>query len=263
MAKIKVKCPKKRGVMNSKFDELLRPKQAWLVAYVLVAVAELVFIAAHASSRAALVATWVLAPLLAIWVWKSHGPKLLVLALGVCWLGDVLGNPRAIGIGQVGVVPSAAAFAAAGVFLVVLFIRRGVLGTFRGSSDTRRGWRAGAAAVYLAAAIIGVLFAWSGLSIVLRIAVSIYLLLFAALATSAASAGIVTAIGTALFFGSEILAALEVAGRLHGAAMAFRLTFNTLYLLGILLIAVGTVTLDHTPGRDSTVEPITPDTMTR
>lgn len=237
MAKICVKSGNKMGVADLKFDELLRPKQAWLVAFVLIAAAELVFVAAHVSSWAVVVATWVLAPLLAIWVWQSRGPKLLVLTLGLCWLGDVLGNPRKIGIGQIGVVLSAAAFAAAGVCLVVLFIRRGA----------RRGLLVGAAAAYLAAAIIGVLFVWSGLSIMLRIAVSIYLLLFAALATLAASAGTVSAIGAALFFGSEILTALEVAGRLHGTATAYRLTVITLYLLGILLIAVGMVTLGPYP----------------
>lgn len=239
------------SAMTSKFNELLRPKQAWLAAFVLVAVIELVFIAMHIFPSVVLVATWVLMPLLAIWVWQSRGPSLLVLALVFCWLGDMLGNPLAIGIGQIGVVGSAAAFAVAGIFLFVLFIRRGAFDALRGSAGTRRGWLVGAAAVYLAAAIICVLFVWSGFVIEFRIFVLIYLLLFAALAIFALSAGIVTAIGAAMFFGTEILAALEVAGRLHGAATAYRLTFNTLYLLGILLIAVGIVLLGPHPHTNS------------
>ncbi len=236
--KNKIKCDKKMSAMTSKFNELLRPKQAWLAAFVLVAVIELVFIAMHIFPSVVLVATWVLMPL-------------LVLALVFCWLGDMLGNPLAIGIGQIGVVGSAAAFAVAGIFLFVLFIRRGAFDALRGSAGTRRGWLVGAAAVYLAAAIICVLFVWSGFVIEFRIFVLIYLLLFAALAIFALSAGIVTAIGAAMFFGTEILAALEVAGRLHGAATAYRLTFNTLYLLGILLIAVGIVLLGPHPHTNS------------
>jgi len=227
--------------MNSKLKELLRPKQAWLAAFVLVAAMELVFIAMHILPSVVIVASWVLAPLLAVWVWQSRGPKLLVLALGFCWLGDTLGNPRAIGLRQIGAVASAAAFAVAAILLVFLFIRRDAFNVLRESAGARRSWFIGTAAVYLAAAIIGVILAWSSLSVGFRIAVSVYLLLFAALATFAASAGIVSAVGAAMFFVAEILAALEVAGRLHGAATAYRLIFITLYLLGILLIAVGIV----------------------
>lgn len=204
MAKSNNKCSKKVGVTNSKLKELMSPKQAWLVAFVLVAVMELVFIAMHVLSSVVIITNWVLAPLLAIWVWQSRGPKLLVLALEFCWLGDVLGNPRAIGIGQIGVVASAAAFAAAGMLLTALFIRRGALNALR-ESGARRGRFVGAVAVCLAATTIGVLFAWSGLSIVFRVAVSIYLFLFAALAAFAASAGIIPAIGAAMLLGAEIL----------------------------------------------------------
>ncbi|GMA95920.1 hypothetical protein GCM10025881_27440 [Pseudolysinimonas kribbensis] len=46
-----------------------------------------------APSLFAVVSTWLVAPLLAMWVWRARGPKLLILALAMFWAGDVLGNP--------------------------------------------------------------------------------------------------------------------------------------------------------------------------
>lgn len=58
-------------------------------------------------------------------------------------------------------------------------------------------------------------------------------------ATTALALDISAAVGVALFFGSGLLAALELGGRLQGAATSFRLAVLTLYTLGILLIAIG------------------------
>jgi YhhN family len=173
---------------------LLRVKSPWLIGFGLVAVAQLAFVALHVS-QAALITTWILAPLLAVWVWRARGPKLLVLALMFCWVGDVLGNPRKIGIGQGGLVLSVAAFAAANVCLMILFARRGALAALWRSIGGLQRWRAGIALLYLVAAIVGLWLTWSSLEPVLRVVASIYLLLLVGTATTALAVDICAGIG--------------------------------------------------------------------
>lgn len=218
---------------------VLRVKSLWLIGFGLVATAQLVFVIGRVANEAAVIATWILAPVLAIWVWRTRGPKLLVLALLLCGARDVLGNPRAIGMGQGGLVLSVAAYVGANVCLIILFVREGALTALRKALDGTRRWRVGISSLYLVAAIIGLALAWSSLAPMLRVIVAIYLLLLAGIATTALALDISAGVGAALLFGSGLLAELEVAGRLQGAAMSFRLAVLTLYMLGILLIAIG------------------------
>lgn len=214
-------------------------KSPWLIGFGLVAMAQLVFVVARVPNQAAVIATWILAPLLAIWVWRARGPKLLVLALLLCWAHDVLGNPRAIGVGQSGLVLSVAAYVGADVCFIILFVREGALTGLRKGLDGTRRWRVGVSSLYLVATIIGLALAWSSVAPMLRVVSAIYLLLLVGMATTALTLDICAGVGAALYFGSGLLPLLEVAGRLQGTATWFRLAVLTLYMLGILLIAVG------------------------
>lgn len=212
----------------------------WLIGFGLVAVAQLAFVAFHVSV-AALFATWTLAPLLAAWVWRMDGPKLLVLALVFCWVGDVVGNPRQIGIGHGGLLLSVAAFAVANVCLITLFVQRGALTALRAAIGSVQRWRVGLALLYVLGAVAGLFVTWSSFEPALRIAAGIYLLLLVGTAATAMAVDTCAGIGAGLFFASELLIALAVAGRVAPTATTHRLEVLVLYMLGILLIAVGVV----------------------
>jgi len=214
-------------------------KSPWLIGFGLVAVAQLAVVAL--SLPLAGVVTWLLAPPLAVWVWRVRGPKLLVLALMFFWAGDVLGNPRLIGVGRIGLFLSVAAVAVANVLLIILFVRRGAPRSQRTVIGGRRRWRAGIAVLYLVLAGMGLAFTWSNLDPVLRVVASIYLLLIVVTGTTAFVLDIYAGIGAALLFGSHLLVVLEVGGRINGTGTMYRLAVLALYMLGILLIAIGMV----------------------
>lgn len=220
---------------------VLHVKTPWLLGFGLVGATLLVFVAANASHEADLITLWLVAPLLAIWVWRAGGPKLLLLALMLCWAGDVLGNPRAIGIGPAGLMGSVIAYVGATVCLIILFARDGALIALRKALHGGQRRRVGISALYLVGAAGGLALAWSRLAPMFRIVAAIYLLLLVATAATALALDLCAGVGATLFLGSELLVALEVAGRLDGTATSFRLAALGLYMLGILLIAVGVV----------------------
>ena len=230
---------------------VLRVKTPWLIGFGLAGVAELVFVASHRLHRADLITLWIVAPLLAIWTWRARGPKLLVLALMLCWVGDVLGNPAAIGIGRSGLLLSVVAYVGANVCLIILFVRDGALTALRKAFRGSQRWRVGIASLYLVAAIIGLALAWNGLGPMLHAGAAIYLLLLVGTAATALALDTCAGIGAALFFGSELVIALEVGGRLDGTAASFRLAVLALYMFGILLIAVGVVKRELRTKRES------------
>jgi hypothetical protein len=212
----------------------------WLIGFGLVAAAQLAFVAFHVSG-AALFATWILAPLLAAWAWQMKGPKLLVLALVFCWIGDVVGNPRQIGIGHGGLLLSVTSFAIANVCLITLFAQRGALTALRTAMGGAQRWRAGIALLYILGAVAGLWLTWSSLEPALRAVAWIYLLLLVGTATTSLALDTCAGIGAALFFASEMLIALALAGRVDAASTPHRLEVLVLYILGILLITVGVV----------------------
>jgi hypothetical protein len=216
-------------------------KSAWLFVYGLILLAQLISVALHLS-RVGIVATGLLAPLLSVWVWRARGPKLLVLVFVLFWVGDVLGNPRLLGIGPNGLFLSVAAFAAANVILLALYFRHGTLIEWRTILGGHQRWRAGVAVLCLIAVALGLALAWSSLNLGLRLAASIYLLLLLFTLTAALAVDIRAGVGSVLLLISHLLVVLEVAGRLLGTATRFRLLVLALYGFGILLIAVGVVT---------------------
>lgn len=217
-----------------------RVKSLWLVGFGLVAMAHLAMVAFHVSV-ADTVTTWILAPLLAAWAWQMDGPKLLVLALALCGVGDALGNPRHSGIGHGGLMLSVAAFAAAHVCFIILFVQRGALAALRVAIGGRQRWRAGLALLYLVVAVAVIWSTRSSFEPAMLTAVLIFALLLVGTATTALALDTRAGIGAALFFASEMLIALAIAGRVDAAATWHRLEVTVLYLVGILLIATGVV----------------------
>lgn len=220
---------------------VLRVKTPWLIGFGLAGAALLVFVASNVPHQADLITLWLIAPILAIWVWRAGGPKLLLLALMLCWAGDVLGNPRTIGIGPSGLVLSVAGYVSATVCLIILFTRDGALIALRKALHGSQRWRAGISALYLVVAACGLALAWGRLAPMVCVVAAIYLLLLVGTATTALALDICAGAGAVLFLGSQLLVVLEVTGRLDGTATSFRLAVLALYMLGILLIAVGVV----------------------
>jgi hypothetical protein len=212
-------------------------RSPWLAAFGVAAIAQLTLIVARLPAWFAVVSTWIVVPLLAVWVWRVRGPKLLVVALAFFWAGDVLGNPRLIGLGPSALFVGIAAYAIAGVLLIVVFARAGATTAIRAAG---RRWRAGLGLPILAAAAIALAVTWSDLGLALRVFGVVYLLIRVAMATAAFLMDLGAGVGGAILFASQLLVALEIGGRIDGTATAFRLAYWTLYLLGLLVVAVRT-----------------------
>lgn len=220
-------------------------KRLWLVAFGLVAVAQLALVVFKLPPQFAFLSTWLVAPVLAVWVWRARGPRLLVGALLLCWVGDVLGNPRLIGIGSYGLFLSVAAFAAANVVLSILFVRSGAFGFTRSSAGVSRRRRAAIAVPYLVMSAGALAATWSNLDPTLRVFGTGYLLLLVVTSATALMLETWAGVGAALLFASHLLVVLEVGGRVDGTATLFRLLFWVLYMLAILLIASRLVERDR------------------
>ena len=213
-------------------------RSPWLVIFGIVAAGQLLLIALQIPGQIGAIPTWLVAPALAVWVWRARGPKLLVAALLLCWVGDLLGNPRLLGLPPAAFYLSIASFVLAIAVLVILFVRGGAMRSVPGG---RRLLRAGIGVVYLAAGAAALVISWNGLGGVLRVVGIAYVLLLVIMATTAFMLHRQIGLGAALLLAAHLLIVLEVGGPVDGTTTVFRLVFWTLYLLGILLIAMGVV----------------------
>lgn len=165
-----------------------------------------------------------LMPLLAAWVAARRGPRLLVAALLLSWLGDVALEIDGLFLAGMG------AFAAAHLCYVTYFVRAGALGVLR------RRWAV--PLVYAVVWAVLLFLLWPGLGD-LRVPVACYSLLLTATAVTAAGHGLRAAAGGALFLLSDTLIALDLAG---GDFPLRGLLVMSTYLAAQYLLASGILT---------------------
>ena len=199
-------------------------KSPWLIGFGAVAVLHLGLNAADASPGDS-ISKSLLAPLLAGWVVQQGGPRLLVTALGFCFLGDLfleLDDLFIIGM---------AAFAAAHVCFITLFVQRGALDQLRRKPLIL--------AVYVVTAIGLTAWCWGGLDDGLKAPIPVYAALLVGTAATSLATDVRAGIGGALFLLSDGIIALGEAGRVDKDFTATGLAIMALYILAILLLTTG------------------------
>ncbi|KAA1395241.1 lysoplasmalogenase [Aeromicrobium ginsengisoli] len=200
-------------------------KSPWLIAFGVVSVVHLALNAADATPWDSITKCFI-APLLAAWVLEQHGPRLLVAALGFCFLGDLF-----LELGDDLFVVGMAAFAAAHVCFIRFFVLRGALAQLRAKP-----W---ILVVYVAAAIGLVVWAWSGLEVGLRPIVPVYAALLLGTASTSLATDLRAGIGGACFLVSDGIIALGEADRIDKDATGTGLAIMGLYIVAILLLTTG------------------------
>jgi uncharacterized membrane protein YhhN len=209
-----------------------RVKSPWIIGFGVLVVVHLVLLGFDVSPWDS-VTKCLLAPLLAGWVWSLGGPRLLVVALVFCFLGDLfLEIPATFVFGM-------AAFALAHICFITLFVQRGALDALQASAAGREPWRAALGLVYLVAAAALLTWAWTGFEPAIRAAVPIYSLLLIGTATTAMALDTRAGIGAGMFVVSDMLIALGAAGRFDPEATWHELAVMSLYLFSIFLISAG------------------------
>lgn len=199
-------------------------RSPWLVAFAVVATVHLVLNGADAAPWDS-ITKCLLAPLLAGWVATSGGPRLLVVALALCFLGDLL-----LEVDDLFVV-GMAAFAGAHLAFMTVLVRRGALGRIRA--------RPALAIGYGLVAVAMVAWCWSGLEPTLKPAIPVYAALLVGTAATSAAVDVRAGVGGALFLVSDGIIALSEAGRVDPGAATTGLAIMALYLLAIWLLATG------------------------
>jgi len=203
------------------------PTLAWPIAFAVVAVVHLGLNVAGASPWDS-ITKCLLAPLLAAWVLSAGGPRIVVLALALCVLGDLF---LELTPSDTWFLPGMAAFAAAHVCFVTYFVSRGALDWLADRPLVGAG--------YLVVAVALVAWLWPGLEAGLRAPVAVYAVLLCATAVCAWAVGPVAAVGGLLFLLSDALIALDVAGRATPAPHGLWVMLT--YALAIGLLAAGTL----------------------
>jgi uncharacterized membrane protein YhhN len=218
-------------------------KSPWLIAFAAVSVVHLVLIGADAEPWDSITKS-LIAPLLAAWVIEQDGPKLLVAALGFCFLGDLF-----LEFDDLFVV-GMAAFAAAHYCFIRLFILRGAI-----EQLVKKSW---ILVVYLIAAIALVAWCWGGLETGLKPIVPVYAALLLGTASTSLATDLRAGLGGALFLVSDGIIALGEADRIDKDATGTGLAVMTLYILAIFFLTTGILdrekrTIAAGPGFDPTV----------
>jgi uncharacterized membrane protein YhhN len=200
-------------------------KSPWLIAFAAVSAVHLVLNATDTTPWDS-ISKCLIVPLLAAWVVEQHGPRLLVAALGFCFLGDLF-----LELGDDAFVIGMTAFAAAHYCFIRFFILRGAIERLRAQP-----W---ILAVYVVAAIGLVAWCWDGLEAGLRPLVPVYAALLLGTASTSLASGARAGIGGAFFLVSDGIIALGEADRIDKNATGSGLAIMGLYILAILLLTTG------------------------
>jgi uncharacterized membrane protein YhhN len=208
-------------------------KSPWIIAFAVVLVLHLLFRGLELDPYQT-ITKCLLAPLLALWAWQLDGPRLLVLGLVFCFLGDLFMDLDARWF-----IAGMAAFALAHVCFIALFIKRGAVDALQASlAGPRQRWRAAVVALYVVGALAFVVWAWPGFPPDIRPAVPVYGLLLTGTATTSIVLDTRAGVGAALFVVSDALIALG--WDQYGLAPTWhRLAVMVLYSVGIFLITAG------------------------
>lgn len=207
-------------------DPLVAVRSPWLIAFGIASLVHLVLNGAGTQPWES-ITKCVLAPLLTAWVVEQKGPRLLVVALGLCFLGDLfleLDDLFIVGM---------AAFAAAHIAFITLFVQRGALARLRG-----RPW---IAVAYVVAAIGLVAWCWGGLEDGLKAPIPVYAALLVGTATLSLVSDLRAGVGGALFLVSDALIALGEADRIDKDATLTGLAIMALYILAIFFLTTAIV----------------------
>jgi len=201
-------------------------RSPWLIAFGVVAVVHLLLNGAGATPWDS-ITKCLLAPLLVGWVVEQAGPRLLVVALVFCFLGDLfleLDDLFIVGM---------AAFAIAHLALITLFVQRGALDRLRR--------RPAIVAAYVVVAIAMVAWCWGGLEPGLKAPIPVYAALLVGTAATSLATDVRAGVGAALFLVSDGIIALSEAGRIDRDATATGLAIMALYILAIFFLATSVV----------------------
>lgn len=201
-------------------------RSPWLIAFAAVSALHLVLLGADVTPWDS-ITKCLIAPLLVGWVLSVRGPRILALALGFCFLGDLFLEIEPL------FVVGMAAFAAGHVCFIRHFVSRGAVAGLRA-----RPWLL----PLLVLVAVGLVVAcWDGLEPALRAPVPVYALLLVGTAATSLAVDRVAGLGGLSFLVSDGLIALGEAGRIHPDDVAPSLAVMILYVLGILGLAVGIV----------------------
>jgi len=190
----------------------------WPLAFGVFTVIHLVLVVAEASPWDS-ITKCVLAPILAVWVLRERGPRILALALVFCFFGDLfLTFPWFLaGMG---------AFALGHVTFIGYFLSRGA------RAALASWWPA--AVVYAVVTVAMVIWLWPGLEQGLRIPVAIYAALLATTATVALAVDRFAGLGALAFLVSDAVIAMGQAD--YWQPQPSDLWIMALYLLGIFYL---------------------------
>lgn len=202
------------------------PGGPWLTAFGVVT-------AVHLALNAADVQPWdsitkcLLAPLLIGWVVQLRGPRLLVVALVFCFLGDLFMEIEELFIAGMG------SFAVAHVCFIRFFVQRGALDRLRA--------RPLIAVVYAVAAVALIAWLWTDLPPDIRPFVPAYAALLAGTAATALSVDVRAGVGGAAFLLSDGIIAASEADVFDPDGTGTGLAIMGLYIAAIFLLTVGIV----------------------
>ena len=218
-------------------DSLRSP---WLAGFGLAVVVHLALVLADAQPWDS-VTKCLIAPLLAAWVVQQRGPRLLVLALVFCLLGDLFLEIDGLFIAGM------AAFAAAHVCFVTFFVRRGALDRLRA-----RPW---IPLALLVAAVVLLVWVWGGLESGLRVPVVVYAALLSTTAATALAVDVRAGVGALLFLFSDGLIAARIAERVPEESVVGGFVVMLTYSLALFFLATAIVFKEarsRRPGFDPT-----------
>lgn len=200
----------------------------WPLAFGIVAVVHLVLNGAEATPWDSITKCF-LAPILVMWILRVGGPKILALALLLCFFGDLF-----MALPDAWFVAGMSAFALAHIGFIAYFISRGA------STGFRQWWPA--AVIYIVAVIGVVSWLWNGLDSGLRVPMTVYAILLVATAFVSLSVDKFAGVGGLMFLLSDTIIAIGKAG--HSQPHPADLWIMALYLLGIFYLTSASLSLE-------------------